>query len=327
VARLVPLGADPHEYAADADVIHLCWEHLEAPQDTLTPEFFARAFGDGKQVVLWHEEDPARMAAIRTKPVTGICSDMPELVNPFRAPANQPFEIVCHRGANRIAPENTLPALECALAGGFDFIEVDLHMTTDGEIVVIHDPTLDRTTNGTGPVCDHSLAELRDLDAGAWFDPHFAGTKIPILNEVLALLKRYHGRAYLEFKSAPPGPVLAKVIEAGLLDRVFFWSFKRDYLLELRDLSADAQIMSRRQDYTTLADSIADFDADLIEFLPGDNPAEIASLRGSKIRSMIAYMKSDPEVFGQMLAMRPNRFNLNHPFEFARFVRSQLRDG
>jgi glycerophosphoryl diester phosphodiesterase len=327
VAGLVPMGADLHEHAPDADIIHLCWEHLPRPQDTLTPALFDRAFADGKGVVLWHEEDPDRMAAIRTKPVTGICSDMPELVNPFRAPANQPFEIVCHRGANRIAPENTLPALECALAGGFDFIEVDLHITTDGEIVVIHDPTLDRTTNGTGPVCDRSLAELRDLDAGAWFDPHFAGTKIPILNEVLALLQRYHGRAYLEFKSAPPGPVLAKVIEAGLLDRVFFWSFNRDYLLELRDLSADAQIMSRRQDYPTLADSIADFDADLIEFLPGDNPAEIASLRGSKIRSMIAYMKSDPEVFGQMLAMRPNRFNLNHPFEFARFVRSQLRDG
>ena len=60
------------------------------------------------------------------------------------------------------------------------------------------------------------------------------------LDEVLALLKRYHARAYLEFKSAPPGPVLEKVGEAGLLEQVLFWSFNRDFLIELRQLSADA---------------------------------------------------------------------------------------
>ncbi len=97
VAALVPMGADPHEHAAQADVIHLCWENLPKPQNTLTQEFFARAFAEGKRVVLWHEEDPDRMAAIRTKPVTGICSDMPELVHPFRPPAEYPFGVVCHR--------------------------------------------------------------------------------------------------------------------------------------------------------------------------------------------------------------------------------------
>ena len=111
VAGLVPVGADPHLHSKDADIIHLCWERMAAPQDTLTRELFGRAFREGKEVVLWHEEDPQRMAAIRTKPVTGICSDMPELVNPFRAPSDYPFDIVCHRGANSIAPENTLPAL------------------------------------------------------------------------------------------------------------------------------------------------------------------------------------------------------------------------
>ena len=163
VAVLVPRGADPHLHAKDADIIHLCWERLAAPQDTLTPDLFARAFRDGKEVVLWHEEDPVRMAALRTKPVTGICSDMPELVNPFRAPSDYPFDIVCHRGVNLIAPENTLPALECGLAAGFGFIEVDLHITSDGEIVVIHDKTLDRTTDGSGPVTQQSFADLRAL--------------------------------------------------------------------------------------------------------------------------------------------------------------------
>lgn len=327
VAALVPLGADPHKHAAQADVIHLCWERLPAPQDTLTRQLFSRAFADDKHVVIWHEEDPARMAAIRTKPVTGICSDMPELVNPFCAPADYPFEIVCHRGANKIAPENTLPALECALAGGFDFIEVDLHITTDGEIVVIHDPMLDRTTNATGPVCDQDLASLRALDAGAWFDLHFAGTQIPTLTEALELIKRYDARAYLEFKSAPPAPVLELVQQAGLLDRVFFWSFDRDFLHELRALSPDAQIMTRRQDYPSLEEAIADYDANLVEFLPSADPKDIASLRGSGIPSMIAYMGADESVFAQMIDMRPDRFNLNEPFAFSRFASKRLSHG
>jgi glycerophosphoryl diester phosphodiesterase len=325
VAGLVPIGADPHSHAADADVIHLCWEHLPAPQDTLTPAFFARAFADGKQVVLWHEEDPARMARIRTKPVTGICSDMPELVNPHRPPSDYPFGIVCHRGANRIAPENTLPALECALAAGFDFIEVDLHITSDGEIVVIHDPMLDRTTNGNGPVTQHTLAELRALDAGSWFDPFFAGTKIPTLDEVLNLLKRYGARAYLEFKSAPPAPVLAQVERAGMLDRVFFWSFNRDFLVQLRQLSKDAQIMARREDYPTLEETLTDFDANIVEFTPSASAVDIAALRGSAVTSMVAYMGDDRSVFAHLIELRPDRFNLNEPFAFARYATGRGR--
>ena len=282
--------------------------------------FFARAFGDDQQVVLWHEEDPTRMAAIRIKPVTGICSDRPELVNPFRAPAGYPLGIVCHRGANRIAPENTLPALECALAAGFSHIEVDLHVTADGEIVAIHDPTVDRTTDGDGVVTEHMLADLRVLDAGRWFDPHFAGTRIPTLDEMLQLLRRYDACAYLELKSAPPALVLEAVATAGLLDRVFFWSFNRDFLVELRALSREARIMARRQDYPDLGAAIAHYAADIIEFLPNDDPLEIASLRGSTIKSMIAYMGGDTAVFDRMIGLRPDLFNLDQPFAFARAI-------
>jgi len=322
VAGLVPIGADPHAHAAQADIIHLCWEHMQRPQDELTPEFFSRAFGDGKRVMIWHEEDPIRMADIRTKPVTGICSDMPQLVNPFKAPTSYPFSIVCHRGAYPIAPENTLPGLECALAGGFDYIEVDLQITSDGEIVVFHDAMLDRTTDGTGPVCDHTLGQLRKLDAGVKFDPFFAGTRIPTLKEVLELLTLYNARAYLEFKSAPPAPVLEQVRNAGLLDRVFFWSFNRDFLIELRAMCPEAQIMTRRQDYPSLAEAIADYAANLVEFLPNDNPYEIASLRGSEIRSMVAYMGDDEAVFKQIVTLHPDLFNLNSAFAFSRFAKS-----
>ena len=324
VAGLVPVGVDPHEHARDADVIHLCWEHMDRPQDGLSHEFFLRAFSDGKGVVLWHEEDPARMTDLRTKPVIGICSDMPELVKPFLPSAEYPFGIVCHRGANKIAPENTLPALECALAAGFSHIEVDLHVTTDGHIVVIHDTTLQRTTSGEGTVAGKTLEELRTLDAGSWFDPFFDGTKIPMLTEVLDLLERYDGKAYLELKSAPPGPVLDMVVNRGLLDRVFFWSFNRDYLVELRRICPEATIMSRRMDYPTLGEALRDYDADIIEFRPDDDPMELASLRGSAVRTMIAYSGGQQDIFDRMIDMRPDMFNLDQPFEFSKYSVGKL---
>ena len=83
--------------------------------------------------------------------------------------------VLAHRGYSAKAPENTMAAFELALAVGADGIELDVHMTRDGEIVVIHDDTLDRTTNGKGPVSDQTMAELRELDAGSWFSPEFAG--------------------------------------------------------------------------------------------------------------------------------------------------------
>jgi len=92
---------------------------------------------------------------------------------------------IAHRGASAFAPENTMAAFEKAIELGADVIELDLHLTRDGELVVIHDDTLDRTTDGRGSVHGRSLQELRRLDAGRWFEEGFAGQRIPTLAEVL----------------------------------------------------------------------------------------------------------------------------------------------
>jgi len=105
-----------------------------------------------------------------------------------RPDVNRPL-IFAHRGANRVAPENTLPAFEAAIRLGADGVELDVQYSSDGKLVVIHNPTLEATTNGTGRVSAHTFEELRALDAGSHFAPEFAGTRIPSLDEVLALLK------------------------------------------------------------------------------------------------------------------------------------------
>jgi glycerophosphoryl diester phosphodiesterase len=96
-----------------------------------------------------------------------------------------PF-ISAHRGSSSISPENTIPALQSALELGAHVAEVDIRMTRDGKLVLMHDRTLDRTTDGTGLVSNATLAEIRQLDAGRWFDRRFAGTKVPTLDEALA---------------------------------------------------------------------------------------------------------------------------------------------
>ncbi|WP_128894738.1 glycerophosphodiester phosphodiesterase [Longirhabdus pacifica] len=94
-------------------------------------------------------------------------------------------KILAHRGATTYCPENTMSAFEKAVELGADGLEIDVQMTSDGKLVVIHDETLERTTNGSGMVMEHSLSKLRTLDAGNWFHHKFNGEKIPTFEEVL----------------------------------------------------------------------------------------------------------------------------------------------
>lgn len=127
-----------------------------------------------------------------------------------------------HRGDQKAAPENTLPAILSAVRKGAHQVEFDVHLSRDGRLVVIHDPTVDRTTDGTGAVSSLTLAELRRLDAGIWFSPEFVGTPIPTLEEVLAVLPHsVLGNVHL--KNAPGVAIAAArtIQELGHLDHCF----------------------------------------------------------------------------------------------------------
>lgn len=108
--------------------------------------------------------------------------------------------IIAHRGASALAPENTLISFQKASELGAKWIEFDVMLAACGEAVVIHDETLDRTTNGHGNVCDYPYSYLKTLDAGSWFHPQFAGEKIPTLAEVIETLYRLNLNANIEIK-------------------------------------------------------------------------------------------------------------------------------
>ena len=112
-------------------------------------------------------------------------------------------KIFAHRGSKGTHPENTLASFKEAVRVGSDGIELDVHLTKDGQLVVIHDETVDRTTNGTGEIRTLTLAEIKEFDAGSWFHNKYAGEKIPTLEEVLLLLTElgFNGQLNIELKT------------------------------------------------------------------------------------------------------------------------------
>jgi glycerophosphoryl diester phosphodiesterase len=138
--------------------------------------------------------------------------------------------VVAHRGNSAVAPQNTLAAFEAAWRSGAHSIEIDIQRTADGHVVVIHDDTVDATTDGQGTVAEMELDAVRALDAGSWFAAAYAGQRVPTFDEVLELLVRRPGTdLLLELKDAwtteQVRPVTAAIRAAGLADRVVAQSF------------------------------------------------------------------------------------------------------
>ena len=141
--------------------------------------------------------------------------------------------LLAHRGLVQHAPENTLPSFAAAIELGLS-IELDVYQTRDAHLVVIHDKTLDRTTNGTGEVTEMTLAEIRKLDAGSWFDPRFAGEKVPTLEEVFKLVRdrqRTPVTIALNMKVISPGiekHIVQLVEKYELFDQLFAFGQSSD---------------------------------------------------------------------------------------------------
>lgn len=161
-----------------------------------------------------------------------------------------PF-LIAHRGYSARYPENTLAAFHAAADGGAPMIELDITLTKDRRIIVIHDDTLSRTTNGRGKVRSRTLEELKTLDAGAWFGAEFSGEKIPTLDEVMAAMPRTLA-VNIEIKPeafeshAPEDAVekqMMRCISAhDALDRVLVSSFEPRVLQRLSNESAPPRL-------------------------------------------------------------------------------------
>ncbi len=197
----------------------------------------------------------------------------------FLAPGG-PTRVIAHRGCSGSAPENTLAAFRAAAQVGADMVELDVQPSRDGAVMVFHDEALDRTTDGRGPLAARTLAELRALDAGSWFDARFAGERIPTLAEALAAL----GPTLPVNVEVKPeavddrveGGFVARVVDelraAGFVERTLLSSFDSRALAQARALEPG---LRRSQLYDASAHA-------------GVPPAELLGRHGARTLSLAA---------------------------------------
>src|SRR5256714_11168458 len=152
--------------------------------------------------------------------------------------------VIGHRGYCQFAPENTLPSFKLAMAAGADLVELDYYHTKDGQLIVMHDPDLDRTTDATNrwagrkiKVESKTAAEIQTLDAGSWFDPKYAGTKVPLLSEALDTIQKV-SITLIERKGGDPAACITLLTSKGLINKVVVQSFDWEYLRGFHQIEA-----------------------------------------------------------------------------------------
>ncbi len=188
---------------------------VDPARDRLQPLLIVCVLATLSLIIAFLGATPARVSAT-------------ELLGETRAAGDEAF-IASHRGGGATAPENTLPAISAALAAGFDYVEVDVALTADRQPVLMHDTTVDRTTDGHGRLSSLTLAQVQRLDAGAWFHADYAGTAVPTFGEFLDVLAGTGQRAIVEFKgewdAAAVQAAVAEVTARNLERRVAVSSF------------------------------------------------------------------------------------------------------
>ena len=316
---LVPIGVEPFAYldGLKVDIMHFCWRDAsDAPHELLTDVLMQQIQDNNIQTVIWHEDRSAVLEALWEIPIMGICSNRPELLKPYRPNPDHPIDIVCHRGANNIAPENTLEAARICIDQKFQYLELDVRTTSDGELVVIHDSGLERTTNGGDLVIDHTLAEIKDLDAGGWFREGTAGFRVPTLTQYLKLARNFCG-IYIEIKHADPKALIAIIEAEDMLVKCFFWGFDTEALRQLRNLSPNVILMAPRWMYSSVNEAVAAYGANIIEFdVEQDDLSEVCQCQALGVRSMIYSRRSDWDDLDSYRKFRPDMINLDFPDRF-----------
>lgn len=236
----------------------------------------------------------------------------------LRAPRGRP-RIVGHRGALGHAPENTMASFARAVDLGVDVIEFDVHLSRDGEIVVIHDPELDRTTNGHGPVRDQTLSELKQLDAGSYFGAEFAGERIPTLDEVLEWA-RPRLAVDIEIKNAPlpyagiEEAVIAALERQDMLDKAVVISFDHPTVKRTKErcpeLATGVLYACRPLDALALARA-ADADA----LMPHWSYVQALDVQRAHQADLTVHpwVTSDPAIIRRLLAFDVDSIASNHP--------------
>lgn len=230
--------------------------------------------------------------------------------------------VVCHRGASLWAPENTLASLEKAIEMGAEAVELDVRPSRDGILYVMHDATVDRTTNGSGRISDLTSAEIDALDAGIWFGPDFAGEQVPRLDRFLDACK---GRiaTYVEIKDGDPGEVRDMLAVRGMLSEAWTFSFDQAIRAEARAKVPDLRRMVLYIHVGSVDRAVAQ-EAQILEFHEDNLSADlVTAAKQAGLITQMFYSGNDRTVFEKALRCGVEQMNIDQ-VEVFRSVEREL---
>ncbi|MBM3477156.1 MAG: glycerophosphodiester phosphodiesterase family protein [Armatimonadetes bacterium] len=236
--------------------------------------------------------------------------------------------VIGHRGGAALGPENTLACYEKAIELGADYVEIDVRTTRDGRFVLMHDRTVDRTTDGKGAVADLSFAAIRALDAGSWFAPEYAGQRAPTLGEALALCRGRIG-IYLDHKEGSV-PAIARVIrKAGMMDQVVVYDGPEE-VAEWKRVAPRLPVMISPDEEDRhpggIAELLAKVPADILDGNAAEWTADLvaeAHAHGARVFVDNLGPTDNAEWYRQAIEMGVDGIQTDHPDEVIR-LRSQV---
>lgn len=232
------------------------------------------------------------------------------------------IEIVVHRGANKLAPENTVPSALVALKHGATWVELDVRCSKDGVMFNLHDETLNRTTNGNGLIGDMLSADIDKLDAGSWFGSEFAGLRVPRISEMLDSLQ---GRANVFFdvkRGTDVAALIALVRQKDYTNKSFFWFADPKMLNEFTRLAPEMKVKVNAQDVKKLKSwmkvcrpSYVETDAASI------TPKFRKFCHRHGIKIMAAIQGANEDAYREAIKARPDMVNLDQPELFTEVMK------
>ena len=236
-------------------------------------------------------------------------------------PSSEDIEVVVHRGANFLAPENTLSSARAALKYGAEWIELDVRKSKDGVLYNLHDETLDRTTDGHGPIHLVTSSEIERLDAGSWFGPAFRGLKVPRIETMLDSLK---GKAnvFFDVKKGTPVADLVKLVRAkGFEKNSFFWFADAKMVPEFVKLAPEMKIKVNASDIEGIKKWQAVCRPSYVEIEPENITKNLVNYcHKNGILVMAAIQNGNEEAYKKAIQAQPDLVNIDQPELWARVV-------
>lgn len=220
-------------------------------------------------------------------------------------------EVVCHRGANNVAPENTRAAAQQCIDWGVQYVEVDVRTSKDGVLYNLHDPTVNRTTNGTGRLRDLTSDEIDRLDAGSWFHARFADERIPRMEPYLRWIKG-KAKIFFDVKDAHLPELVTLVRNLEMAKECFFWFDRDANAREFRKLAPDLTLKINAITIPAIEKAQSEYQASIIELgLNQLTPEIVKFCRSRNIKVMVLQKPRDPDAYRKIIELGADMINLD----------------